>query len=944
MSVISVKCNACNYISGGTAPENRCVSGASDIWVETDLLEERSWYYNSSGYHLSSAAMVAAYFEMCASRGWNGDGKHSIACAIERASRIYSAMKQEQKQSVTLVGVPSLDRCPACAKDCLALHSDCCFKFRCGKGRFKARGVPLLKSVVGHDLTFDSDTGALSNLEMTRFRQYRVTRGVPQKGVPNDTKCSTLRALSEQKASSRKYAITGVSFNVCRHSVANDATGLVVDTPGEGLEYALFAIFKVLHMSGQIPLVPVFGEVPDPPRPPTGIFYSDMPCQLTPHLRKYFPEVLKHCVIVLGAVHKYSHTCQLENSGSYHPHSALSNGEWVEAYWSKLTGLAWNIQGCAQETFHERLSVATNLENSKSIGSTPGLFSRMASRATDKHYLAHSKLEKAVQGIFSSTGVVVDLNTIREWKVALLGSGSSARGAASLSIRGQLCAALDQRASYLPLRDALSRVLASTGHQSRQEELIAVEKQISRLNILINKLHLKDRSGRGDPTTSERDEVRVHKIRHLESEIEELKATLHALDGSFRRGHNHFYMVHGHEKASQRKKRERVKLRIKFLEKQLDAELALRTSIAAGGAMTEPTFGLVPSAVPTLMKLEAVDAFEMLHRSAEELVLQLPKEKRSYIETCNNQSAGLSTKAFDFDRDAAEDGRLPLQAAILRGKATFMREQAATRRSWAERAMTVALPPLESLSHFSSAACLFGASWHSFREAPHPVSPLQPGALATLALLRQPLTSTPPPPPPPGTQGDTSTGDLWRVRQVALPNAVGRDGAGGATMSADEGGAASVARGAQDYGGPSDPSGEGFHSQAIRGAIGGFLASDNSAGTGRFHGTAAVAQQALLSVLRLPLTVAEQAMVDAAWDHNDESENVVCSLPVGAGGSSVAILGKHFGRMRDAWLFDESVNAYMYLLQERDKERARLHDGAKRSHFMSSFFFAKVWP
>ena len=93
--------------------------------------------------------------------------------------------------------------------------------------------------------------------------------------------------------------------------------------------------------------------------------------------------------------------------------------------------------------------------------------------------------------------------------------------------------------------------------------------------------------------------------------------------------------------------------------------------------------------------------------------------------------------------------------------------------------------------------------------------------------------------------------------------------------------------------------------------------------------------------LRRPLTDAEQAMVAAAWNHNDESGTVVCSLPAGAGGSSVDILGKHFGRMRNAWLFDESVNAYMFLLQERDNDWAPKH-GAKPSHFMSSFFFEKV--
>jgi len=132
----------------------------------------------------------------------------------------------------------------------------------------------------------------------------------------------------------------------------------------------------------------------------------------------------------------------------------------------------------------------------------------------------------------------------------------------------------------------------------------------------------------------------------------------------------------------------------------------------------------------------------------------------------------------------------------------------------------------------------------------------------------------------------------------------------GDTMSGDEGGAASAAA-AQTV-------------AQVETSVGG--AGDLSPGA-----------------LRRPLTDAEQAMVADAWDHNDESVTVVCSLPAGAGGSSVDILGKHFGRMRNAWLFDESGKAYMFLLQERDKEWVPLH-GAKPSHFMSSFFFAKVWP
>jgi hypothetical protein len=93
--------------------------------------------------------------------------------------------------------------------------------------------------------------------------------------------------------------------------------------------------------------------------------------------------------------------------------------------------------------------------------------------------------------------------------------------------------------------------------------------------------------------------------------------------------------------------------------------------------------------------------------------------------------------------------------------------------------------------------------------------------------------------------------------------------------------------------------------------------------------------------LRRPPTAEEQAVVTSAWAHGDGDNNVVCSLAVGAGGSSVDILGKHFGRMRKYWLFDESVNAYMFLLQKRDKLHVTA-TGCKPSHFMSSFFFEKV--
>ena len=48
--------------------------------------------------------------------------------------------------------------------------------------------------------------------------------------------------------------------------------------------------------------------------------------------------------------------------------------------------------------------------------------------------------------------------------------------------------------------------------------------------------------------------------------------------------------------------------------------------------------------------------------------------------------------------------------------------------------------------------------------------------------------------------------------------------------------------------------------------------------------------------LKRPLTTPENAKVAAAWNYREGSETKVCSLPAGAGGSTVDILGKHMAR------------------------------------------------
>jgi hypothetical protein len=84
--------------------------------------------------------------------------------------------------------------------------------------------------------------------------------------------------------------------------------------------------------------------------------------------------------------------------------------------------------------------------------------------------------------------------------------------------------------------------------------------------------------------------------------------------------------------------------------------------------------------------------------------------------------------------------------------------------------------------------------------------------------------------------------------------------------------------------------------------------------------------------------------VRIAWAVPETSLRVAVSLPAGAGGSTVPILDKHLYRHRDGWLFDESVNAYMWLLQQRDDRLCAADRQRKPVHFFSSYFFGKVNP
>ena len=78
------------------------------------------------------------------------------------------------------------------------------------------------------------------------------------------------------------------------------------------------------------------------------------------------------------------------------------------------------------------------------------------------------------------------------------------------------------------------------------------------------------------------------------------------------------------------------------------------------------------------------------------------------------------------------------------------------------------------------------------------------------------------------------------------------------------------------------------------------------------------------------------------WDVPADSDRVAVSLPMGAKESTVHILDMHIRRMRRGWLFDESINADMFLLQQQDDALCAVDPTRRPSHFFSSYFFENV--
>ena len=381
-NVFTVKCVKCEALVGESSADYHFIAGADDIWVQEELLEEIEGYYTASNYRLSSGSIWASYRARSLKRGWNECGGRSFQDALHRAFRIFVAVKENfnsggdaGNQAVNLL------QCPACSQGCVGLHVDGNFKLKQRGHTGSAHGAPLTHSAVGSKVVYDSENGSLRCEEMTTFRHCRTEMGITSTSIPNGA-CNDFRAGNgAQKSSSNTHNITGVHLGVCRHNVSNDGVSQVIDTPGEGIEYALFAIAKQLHLSGRHPLPEVFGHVPNPPHPPLHCVFSDIPCTLWPHIQNWFPEFIKLVHVKLGVVHGNAHTCQNQYTGQNCKGVGLSSGENSEAFWSKLVGMSSCLEHCGGARWYEKITHAIKTENLKSIKSCVTLLSRMARRS-----------------------------------------------------------------------------------------------------------------------------------------------------------------------------------------------------------------------------------------------------------------------------------------------------------------------------------------------------------------------------------------------------------------------------------------------------------------------------------------------------------------------------------------------------------------------------------
>jgi hypothetical protein len=321
VTVNPLKCPSCSSACGSTPAEHNCTPSASGTdWYQNTLLQSFKDMDRSSGYSLSNSSVFESYKKSCERNKCFGLSSES-ARKLSEARRLFEAVDDDAHRQkdlgdvledirldISIQDYTTLKRikdCAACGKNPHSWDGDGCAKLRVRRDAGQSFADPLLRSTFG-DLRADGE-GAIVDVLMESFRVWRKnsidkvnaqSRGVP---APDPILCTDFRALL--KTTSKDYTVSRVYSAVCSHNIAADGFSRLVTTAGEGLEYAHSLLRETLHLSGKLPLVVVFGPVPEVRRPCPSIFYCDIACKLHAFLKKFDPEVLLHVKILLGMLH-----------------------------------------------------------------------------------------------------------------------------------------------------------------------------------------------------------------------------------------------------------------------------------------------------------------------------------------------------------------------------------------------------------------------------------------------------------------------------------------------------------------------------------------------------------------------------------------------------------------------------------------------------------------
>lgn len=368
----------------------------------------------------------------------------------------------------------------------------------------------------------------------------------------------------------------------------------------------------------------------------------------------------------LCAVH--AHNCQGKNSALYHQGAGNGSGENAEAFWSAIGGVAKQAEHLGLSKFHDQISIIVRQQNRHADLAIPSKCVRMAERSYITLVENKFTLNQLAAHISQHFGVELNCALLEGW-TRQFGIGNALKGNSVLGLQGQLYAALTEQKAQLALQVAYNEAFLFEG-ESISDALLKCESKLKKLQSEINRLRFElggqvpDFNGDGEA------QWKLQRYRQISNEILEKEALKIFHSGKWRRGYNN-WLLHNHEKASIRKKIDRLDKSIAHLKTQR-AALSIDVNIVQVSSLSAAESG-----IPVNIKLKAVDVFHVIQRSAEDIGYQIVLQLRSYVRENEARASALESIALNMVH--THETRSDL------GEATILREHVLRLRAMAAR-------------------------------------------------------------------------------------------------------------------------------------------------------------------------------------------------------------------------------------------------------------------